>query len=256
MSGSLATVDVVILTWNDGEILAPAVESAVHQRRVHVNVTVVDNGSDVRATVADPSVRVIRNAENIGVGQGRNLGIRAGTAPFVCVLDSDARLHPDALAELLIPLLDDPDIGLSAPVFTDQRPEASAGIAPTFADKVRRATNRTEVYRCTPGQGVGNWWDVDFAIGACQVFRRAAFDAVGGIDGSADFGPEDVDFCLRLRRAGWRTVQAARAGCDHPPRRAFRGLATRRGMKHSLAVVRHLFRHRRSAQPALPHEGI
>jgi GT2 family glycosyltransferase len=238
-------VDVVILTWNDADIAEAAVASAFAQRGVDVRVVVVDNGSDPPAAFADPRVHLVRHEENLGVGGGRNLGVTAGDAPFVCLLDSDARLLPEALDRLLEPLRLDPTVGLSAPVYSGQRPEASAGVAPTFTDKVRRATNRTDCYRTTPGQGAGRWWDVDFAIGACQVFRRAAFDAVGGIDASAAFGPEDVDFCLRLRAAGWRSVQVADAGCDHPARRAFRGLATRRGLRHTAAVLRHLWRHRR-----------
>jgi N-acetylglucosaminyl-diphospho-decaprenol L-rhamnosyltransferase len=237
-------VDVVILTWNDGDGLWPAVQSALSQRAVETVVTVVDNGSDPAAHVPDARVRVIRNVENLGVGRGRNIGIRSGSSPYVCVLDSDARLYPDALDRLLAPLVEDPSIGLAAPVFTNQVPEASGGVAPTFADKVRRATNRTDRYRGTPGQGVGMWWTVDFTIGACQLFRREAFEAVGGLDESSEFGPEDVDFCLRLGRMGWSTVQVDGAGCDHPPRRAFRGLATRRGMKHGLAVLRHLVKQR------------
>jgi len=106
--------------------------------------------------------------------------------------------------------------------------------------------NRTDLYRPTIRQGVGASWDVDFVIGACQVFRRSAYDAVGGIDASADFGPEDVDFCLQLHAAGWSVRQVAAAGCDHPPRRAFKGLATKRGAMHALAVSRHLWRHRAS----------
>lgn len=237
-------VDVVILTWNDADVAEAAVASAFAQEGVAVGVIVVDNGSDPPAAFADPRVRLLRNATNLGVGGGRNVGVAAGDAPFVCLLDSDARLLPGALDRLLAPLRTDPGVGLTAPVYTDQAPEASAGVAPTLADKVRRATNRTDRYRGTPGQGVGRWWDVDFAIGACQVFRRSAFDAVGGLDASAAFGPEDVDFCLRLRDAGWRTVQVAGATCDHPPRRAFRGLATRRGLRHTAAVLRHLWRHR------------
>lgn len=242
---SVHDVDVVVLTWNDGPLLARAVDSALAQVGVGIEVTVVDNGSDPPATVvSDPRVRLIRREENLGVGGGRNLGVAAGSASLVCVLDSDARLLPDTLTRLIEPLLADPTIGCSAPVFTGQAPEASAGTAPTLADKARRVLNRTDVYRRTPGQGVGPWWTVDFAIGACQVFRREAFVAVGGIDASAAFGPEDVDFCLRLARAGWRTVQVADAGCDHPPRRAFRGLASARGVRHTTAVLRHLWRHR------------
>jgi len=83
------------------------------------------------------------------------------------------------------------------------------------------------------------------------VFRREAFDVVGGLDERASFGPEDVDFCLRIRQAGWRVLQVASGGCDHPPRRAFKGLASARGLRHSAAVVRHLWRHRARSSAAV-----
>jgi N-acetylglucosaminyl-diphospho-decaprenol L-rhamnosyltransferase len=242
-------VDVVILTWNDGDLLAAAVESVLQQADVDVAVTVVDNGSTPPALVAAPGTRVIRSETNLGVGGGRNLGVGAGSAPYVCVLDSDARLHPGALGRLVEPLAGDDTIGVSAPVFSGQRPEASGGRAPTLRRKVLRGLNRTDVYAATPGQGGGPWWDVEFAIGACQLFRRDAFDTVGGLDASARFGPEDVDFCLRLRGAGWRVVQVDGPICDHPPRRAFRGIWTRRGAAHTAAFARHWWRQRRRALP-------
>jgi len=240
------SIDVVILTWNDGALLDAAVRSALTQTGVDAVVTVVDNGSTPPAVVTDDRVRVIRNDENLGVGGGRNVGVRATRAPFVCFLDSDARLHAGALADLVAPMVDDDTIGLTAPVFDGQPPEASAGRAPTLGRKIARALNRTDVYERMPGQGVDARCEVDFTIGACQVFRRDAFEAVDGLDDSAAFGPEDVDFCLRLRAAGWRIVQVTAAGCDHPPRRAFKGLATLRGLRHGSAVLRHLWRHRRA----------
>ena len=238
-------VDVVILTWNDGAVLHDAVASALSQAEVDVAVTVVDNGSSPPAHVTPSHVRIIRRDTNLGVGGGRNVGAAAGEAPYVCLLDSDARLRPGALTRLLAPLEADVAVGLSAPVFTGQRPEASAGRAPTIRRKLLRAMNRTDLYAPTPSQGHGSWWDVDFTIGACQVVRREAFDAVGGLDASARFGPEDVDFCLRLRERGWRVVQVGGLLCDHPPRRAFRRLVSRRGVAHAAALGRHWWRHRR-----------
>jgi len=240
-----ADVDVVILTWNDGAILDVAVASAFDQRDVAVRVIVVDNGSDPAATVDPSRATLLRSATNLGVGGGRNLGARAGTAPFVCFLDSDARLHPHALARLLEPMRTDPGVALTAPVFSGQRPEQSAGRAPGVVDKVRRGLNWTDRYRTTPGQGQGASWDVDFAIGACQLVRRDVFVTVDGLDASAAFGPEDVDFCMRVRGAGHRVVQVRDAGCDHPPRRAFRGMWSARGRRHAWAVLRYLWRSRR-----------
>lgn len=239
-------VDVVILTWNDGSLLDVAIDSALAQHGVSVRVIVVDNGSEPPATVIDdPHVTLLRSETNLGVGGGRNLGGRAGSASFVCFLDSDARLHPNALERLLAPMVADATVGLTAPVFNGQQPEQSAGRAPSALDKARRGLNWTDRYRPTPGQGQGASWDVDFAIGACQLVRRATFVAVGGLDASAAFGPEDVDFCMRVRAVGLRVVQVADVGCDHPPRRAFRGVLSERGRRHVWAVLRYLWRSRR-----------
>lgn len=243
MNGSRPVVDVVVLTWNDGELLDRALASVLASEGVDVRVVVVDNGSEPPATVpADSRVRLIRNAENRGVAAGRNQGAVIGSAPFVCFLDSDARLVPATLFRLLVPL-GDPQVALSAPVFVGQPAEASAGRAPSLSDKALRLLDVRSTYR--PVAAEGPWWDVDFAIGACQLVRRTAFEAVGGLDESYFYGPEDVDLCLRLREAGQRVVQVEGADCHHPPRRRNRRLLTRRGVLHASAVARHLWRHRR-----------
>lgn len=238
-----ATVDVVILTWNDGELLNQAIESALASEGVDVRVIVVDNGSDPGAVVpCDRGLSLIRNPVNVGVAPGRNQGAAVAGAPYVCFLDSDARLLPDTLARLVEALETSPGAALAAPVFSGQRPEASAGRAPTLTVKALRVLGLRDTYQAMPHPGPS--WDVDFAIGACQLVRRDSFVAVGGFDESYFYGPEDVDLCLRLREAGSRVVQVGPARCDHPPRRRNRGLFTRRGLQHALAVTRHLWRHR------------
>ena len=238
-------IDVVVLTWNDGDQLRVAVDSALASTGVDVRVIVVDNGSDPTPMLpADTRVLMIRNDENRGVAPARNQGARAGTNPFVCFLDSDARLEPDCLVRLMEPFAAEESVVLSAPVFVDQAPEESAGRAPSVLVKARRALNLTSSYEPVAAP-MKPWWDVDFAIGACQLFQRSAFDSVGGLDESYFYGPEDVDFCLRLREKGGRIVQVRDARCHHPPRRRYKRLMTRRGAQHAWAVARHLWRHRR-----------
>lgn len=240
---SSASVDVVILTWNDGALLAAAVDSALASTGVDVRVIVVDNASEPPATVPDdPRVTLVRNVDNRGVAPGRNQGAALGSSPFVCFLDSDARLLPPTLDRLLEHLVGDGRVALTAPVFVGQPAEASAGRAPSLSDKALRLLDLRTTYR--PVRATGPSWDVDFAIGACQLVRRTAFEAVGGFDETYFYGPEDVDLCLRLREAGLRVVQVADAACHHPPRRRNRSILTRRGVHHAEAVVRHLWRHR------------
>jgi len=237
-------MDVVTLTWNDGDLLDRALTSVLGSQGVDVSVTVVDNGSEPPAVVAgDARLGVIRNAVNRGV-RARNQGTAAGTADVVAFVDSDVRLRPDTLATLARVLDDHPDVALVCPVFENQAPEASAGRAPTFGLKAQRVLGLRDTYRRTRPTVGDAVWDVDFSITACVVFRRSAFEAVGGLDEGYFYGPEDVDLCLRLKEAGWRILQVAEAVCYHPPRRRNRSLFSRRGLDHFQAVVRHLWRHR------------
>lgn len=240
-----ARVDVVVLTWNDGDRLAVALESALAATGVDVDVTVVDNGSDPPAVLPDdPRVHLVRNEVNRGVAAGRNQGVAAGEAPFVVLLDSDARLQAGALTALLEPMVDDEGVGLVVPTFTGQSPEASAGRAPSALRKLARGLNLRSDYAPVPHRPGERWWDVEFGIGACQLFRRHAWEAVGGIDEDYFYGPEDVDFCLRVRATGHRVVQLSAEVCDHPARRRFRRVLTRRGLDHAVAIARYLWRNR------------
>lgn len=233
-------VDVVVLSWNDGPLLRTAVASALAQTGVDAHVVVVDNGSDAPPAVPDsPAVTVVRNASNRGVAPARNQGVALGAAPAVLILDSDAELAPGCLAALLDALDADPTVAMAAPVYVDQRPEASAGRAPGVLRKLARGLGLTADYGRVRRADGDPQWDVDFAIGACQLVRRDAWDAVGGLDESYFYGPEDVDLCLRLRRAGHRIVQVAGAECRHPARRRHRSLFAPGGARHARALVRH-----------------
>ncbi|MDH4365836.1 MAG: glycosyltransferase [Acidimicrobiia bacterium] len=249
------TVDVVILTWNDGPLLGAAIASVTGGEGVDTRIVVVDNGSEPPATVPD-GVTLIRLPENRGVAAGRNVGIRAGSADLVCLLDSDAELGPCSLRSL-VEGLEESGADVAVPCFTAQAPTASAGAAPDLADKARRVLGRTAEYRPLGAPGPAGsgattgvleagprWWPVDFGIGACQLFRRSAWDAVGGIDETFFYGPEDVDFCLRIKQIGGLVVQVAGDPVHHPPRRIHRRPINRRGMAHAWAVARYYHRHR------------
>lgn len=238
-------VDVVILSWNDPELLAIALESALRSTNVDVRATIVDNGSQPPVTAPDdPRVTVIRNGENRGVGPARAQAIRATDREFICLLDSDAELLPDALATMVAVLEESDDVAVAAPVFQGQLPKASAGRAPTLGVKVRRALTGTTDYDGAD-RPTARLLDVDIAIGACQVLRRSAYDAIGGLDTSIFYGPEDIDLCMRFRLGGWRVVQVTDASCIHPPRRRNKSLLTKRGAKHAVAVSKHLIHHRK-----------
>ena len=247
-NGSSPNVDVVILTWNDADQLVEAVDSVLGATDVQPKVIVVDNGSDPAAPIIeDERVEWHRVEENLGVAGGRNIGLAASTAAYVCLLDSDATAEPQMLQALIQPMRTDNEIAMTCPVFSGQAAEIGAGRAPSFGRKVKRALRLTDTYAPMPRPADAPRWDVEFAIGACQMIRRAVLDEVGDLDDTHLFGPEDLEFCERLTKAGHRIVQVQAAVCHHKARRSHRRLLSARGRAHLWAVLRHYARRARAS---------
>ena len=99
-------VTFVIAAYNAAETLQRAVDSALAQEGVAVEVVIVDDCS-LDATVAiasgyaDPRVRLIRQAQNGGPGAARNAGIAAAKGQWIAVLDSDDTVRPGRLRAML-----------------------------------------------------------------------------------------------------------------------------------------------------------
>jgi GT2 family glycosyltransferase len=80
--------------------------------------------------------------------------------------------------------------------------------------------------------------DVSAVVGACMLVRRAAFDEVGGLDISFPVAYNDVDFCLKLRRDGWRIVYVPDAVLTHRGSASFETHQRGRENEHELDAAR------------------
>jgi GT2 family glycosyltransferase len=207
-------------------------------------VIVVDNGSrdgTVEMLAQRSDVVTITNPTNRGVAPGRNQGLRAARGEFVALLDVDTVAAPGSFATLVGRLRVAPDVGLVGPKLVDPDGglQYSCRRFPTLVDKVcRRLPARFG--RALVDDVELRWWDhagvreVDYVIGACQVIRRTALDEVGLLDERIFYGPEDVDLCLRMHRAGWRVEYVPDAVVMHLERRLTRKLL-------SVLTARHVY---------------
>ncbi|MFG2716766.1 glycosyltransferase family 2 protein [Streptomyces sp. NPDC048416] len=107
--GGRRGVSVVVIAYNDAELVADAVRSALAQGPAVFEVVAVDDCSRDgtvavldRLAAAEPRVRVVRRTENSGgCGTPRNDGIAAATGEYVMFLDSDDVLSPGAVRALV-----------------------------------------------------------------------------------------------------------------------------------------------------------
>ncbi len=163
------------------ELLLPAV-------RHGVQVSFVDNASgvDVRQFLSQfgntPNLEIILSQENLGVAGGRNLGFKHSRREFTVYLDDDSLMALDALERV--------------PTAFDEIPDA--GI---LAFRIIHGTSGASHNEHGPVRvPVGNFH------GAAHAIRQAIFAKVGYLDEYCFFGGEEIEFSMRVRAAGCKTV--------------------------------------------------
>ena len=246
VAGADQTVSAVILTWNSVGKIEPCLQSLGTGTKVPDEIIVVDNGSTDQTcpTLARqfPSIRVIENTHNRGVARGRNQGLAAVRGRYLLVLDDDTVVQPESVSRLISILAVQPTVGLCGPQLMDpvRRPIPVNLKFPTFWNKA----NQWRKTRRQNGEGVvGGAREVDYIVGACQLIRREVLDEIGGYDERIFYGPEDIDFCLRLRQAGWRVVCEPAAQIIHAEQRIARSLLSAIGRRHASGLAYYFWKY-------------
>jgi N-acetylglucosaminyl-diphospho-decaprenol L-rhamnosyltransferase len=222
----MARVAIVVVTWNSSAEIGGCL--AALKGLGDVEVVVVDNasGDRTREEVAAHRVRLIANSGNAGFAAAVNQGVRATTAPLILLLNPDAHLVSgmDALATLL----ETPGTGVVGGMLIgdDGLPQTGfmARNLPTPATLICEVLG---INRLWPRNGL-NWHYrclaidpkttslVDQPAGAFLMFSRTAWEMVGGFD--ERFWPvwfEDVDFCARIKAAGFRVYYHPKGVARH-----------------------------------------
>lgn len=222
----------------DEEILACLRSVAAHRGEVTVETIVIENGGNGggvgNAIVSEfPDTRMVQLSANEG-GAARNHGLRMATGRYRMFLDSDALVTPGALEALVGFMETHSEFGLVGPQLLnpDGTPQFGARrFPPRLLPLMRRppfgrffengATVRHHLMQdATPTKAR----EVEYVIGACQVFSRAAQEAAGMLDPRIPgVGPEDTDWCIAIREAGYRIAFEPRANVIHAYRRATAG---------------------------------
>ena len=204
----MTALSIIIVSFNARADLERCLES-LHAARPAAphEILVVDNGStDGSADAARrwPDVQVIEAGANLGFARANNVGIRAGNAANILLLNSDTIVPAAAIDRLLAELDRHEEVAVIGPRLVDAggRAELSFGrmIGPLNELRQKRQLRSGAVEHLTRQQQFPDW-----VSGACLLVRRADAEAVGGLDERYFMYTEDVDFCAAIRARG-RTI--------------------------------------------------
>jgi GT2 family glycosyltransferase len=165
----------------------------------------------------DPRVKLIRlEVESFNFSTANNFAVTHSKGDLICLLNDDvAPMRADWLAGMAGHLAD-PRIGaVGAKLYYPNRTIQHAGVIIGVAGLAAHA-NRM-LAQGEPGyasRAILNQ-EVSAVTGACLLVRRSLYDALDGLDEAYPVAFNDVDFCLRVREAGYRIVFSAQTEMWH-----------------------------------------
>ncbi len=223
-------LSVVIVSWNVREFLPGCLDSLaaeLAQSHLASEVIVVDNGSTDGTVelVRDryPWVSLIALGENHGFAAANNIGIAASRGEAILLLNPDTEVRPGAMSWLWHALTAAPHVGLvGARLLNPDGSLQSAGYR--FPGYVQNLLDFFPVHprligsrlngRFGPGDGLSPF-AIDHPLGACMLVRRTVIEQVGGLDEGYFYYSEEIDWCRRIRAAGWTILTAPAALVVH-----------------------------------------
>jgi N-acetylglucosaminyl-diphospho-decaprenol L-rhamnosyltransferase len=255
----MVSVAVVLVTYESAEDLAACLGSLPAAAGPHeLEVVVVDNASrDASAEIARRlGVKVLENPANLGLSRAIDIGAAATAAPWLLLVNPDTRLAAGSLARMLETAAE-PTVGCVGPHLrnsdgseypTGRRfPSILVGVVHAALGTVwpgNPATRRYHLADLDRSRPV----PVDWVSGACMLVRREAYEAAGRFDAGYFMYFEEMDFCLRLAKAGWRVVYDPVAEVTHMLGGSTRSAPYRKVWNHHRSALR-FYRRRYAGDP-------
>lgn len=220
------------MSWNVADLLKECLRSIERWRTPgdSYQVIVVDNRStdDTVAMVRSefPGITLVANSENAGFARSNNQAFSLCTGEFVLLLNPDTEVREGAIGGMVTFLRAHPEYGAVGPKLVSTEGNVwfeGARNLPAMMDLVseafllRRLFPRSKVF----GRLLISYWDhasdrdVECLQGACMLVRRSVIGEIGPLDETLFMYFEDVDFCCRIRRAGWKIRYLADAVVLH-----------------------------------------
>lgn len=208
-------VSIILVNWNANRFLVNCIRSLLNDATSpEIEIILVDNGSTDGGPEAVealfPSVTVIRNGKNLGFAKANNVGIRASSGRYVCLVNTDVEVKEGCLRDLVAYMDAEPKIGVAGPQLlnADSTIQMTCGRYPTRRSLLIDALALQPIFPNAASKMFWEWGHDDtrrvpMVCGAFFMVRREAMDQVGLLDEGFFFYGEECDWCKRFWEAGW-----------------------------------------------------
>ncbi len=226
-------LSIIIVNYNSALYLYKCLESLRGKKSIPSNweIIIVDNGSDealstTRIVELVPTAIVLKNTENIGFSRANNQAIARSTGKYVLLLNPDTVVTQEAFVYLLEFMDKNEKIGITTPkvlLASGQIDDASHRGFPTPWRAFCYFTGLSSLF---PNSSVLNGYhlgyqnldkahEIDACVGACMLIRRTVGEAVNFLDEDYFWYGEDLDFCFKVKEAGYQVWYVPEVAITH-----------------------------------------
>ena len=197
-------LSIILVNYNGSKFIENCLNSIYKvTHEINFEIILVDNNSTDNSIeivkTKFPGATIIKNPRNLGFCKANNLGLKIYRGRYAMLLNTDT-ITQDGAFDQMVDFMDrNNDAGACAPKLLnpDNSPQHQGGF---FAQRFWLSDKPVKV---------------NFAVGACLLVRRKVIDKIGGLDENFFFGNDDLDWCLRIRKAGWNIYYLPQAEVIH-----------------------------------------
>jgi GT2 family glycosyltransferase len=226
----MTALSLILVTWNAKHYVHECLVSLCQQElSVNAEIIVVDNassdGTPAMVRTEFPHIMLVENPTNLGFSTANNIGIKKARGEYLCLINSDVNVPPHCLQTIYNFMVQHPKIGVLGPRMLT--PEGAIGRSymrfPTLWNCMCSALSLSKVCRnntlcggvLMPDFDNERTAEVDVLNGWFLVVRRQALDQVGTLDERFFMYGEDIDWCYRFHKAGWKRIYFAGVSALH-----------------------------------------
>ncbi len=232
-------LSVIIVNYNVKEFLLNLLESIRKAtERLNVEIIVVDNASEDGSPAAIkgkfPQVKLIENKKNLGFGKANNQALKIASGEFLLLINPDAIVREDTLTKMLRFFREHPECGLAGCKVLNPDGTLQLPCRRSFPTPWVSFTKITGLSKLFPKSKLfakynltyldeNQTYEVDAVSGSFMMLRKKVYEKVGGFDERFFMYGEDLDYCYRVKKAGFKVYYFAGAEVIH-----YKGESTRR----------------------------
>lgn len=214
------SLSVIIVNYNTAEILKDCINNLLSFNEP-LEIIVVDNNSpDNSVAVIQenfPQVKLIANKENVGLAIASNQGFKISTGDYVLYLGSDAFPKKGDLQEMIGYMEAVPEIGGATAKLVLRSGKLDMDAHRGFPTPWASFTHFSNINKLFPRSKLLNQYflgnldlntphEIDLCISHFLLLKRKVIEDLNGWDEHFYIFGEDVDFCYRLKQAGWKLM--------------------------------------------------